>query len=76
MRNFLAYFAGFFNENLTFFIFLANFFWVGAGAPPPGSVTDYYNYASYIAVDINVINHINHFNLFLETKVEMKPKFP
>ena len=62
-------FCRFFNENLTFFIFLAS-------APPPGSVPDYYSYASYIAIDIHVINHINQFNLFLETKVEMKPKFP
>jgi hypothetical protein len=73
----LAYFAGFFNENLTFFLFFWPIFFLGgADAPPPGSVPDYYNYASYIAVDINVINHINHSNLFLEAKVEMKPKFP
>jgi hypothetical protein len=71
-------FCRFFNENITFFIFLANFFLGegGAGAPPPEAGPDYYNYASYIAIDIHVINHINHFNLFLETKVEMKPKFP
>ena len=71
MRNIFGIFAGFFNENLTFFLGGG-----GAGAPPPGSVPDCYNYASYIAVDINVINHINHSNLFLEAKVEMKPKFP